>query len=776
METTALDQIVALLAGLADAPGGADAPAPLSRALRAEAELWAARVHLQSGRLQAAANVLVVAAGHTDDLFRKAEIANQLLLLAKAWGKPGGPPDSAAQVETTLQAAIELAPALAMPVFARHLERQGRLQEAISAWREAVRLNPQESASACGLARLLAQNGHGAEALAVYLALIEVAPSHKNYLVVAERLATLEPTLAAPQRGQAIKIALLGNATLDHLQSYLRVECYRSGLRPQIYQGGFDQYTQEILDPASGLYAFMPDVLICAIHASRFFPHLHHDPFDLPPAARRAEIDAGLHNLEQLLCTFTARSPALLLVHNMVAPQFPALGLLDLADELGQSAIFAEINVRLAQMARERFTNVSIVDEDGIQARIGKTRATDPRLWLTARLGWSEIALRELTREYTRYLRALRGLNRKCLILDLDNTLWGGVIGEDGLAGIHIGPDAPGNAFLAFQQELEKLWRRGILLAVCSKNNPADALAVFNEHPAMVLRLAHFAAQRINWESKAANIRAIATELNIGLDSLVFLDDNPAERAQVRAELPQVLTPDLPADPAQYRTALLELRVFDSLVLTAEDRNRNQLYLEQRARQVFAAQHQSSSSLDQYLDDLQIGVEIAPATPLTLSRIAQLTSKTNQFNLTTRRYSEAQIHALQDRGCRVYSMRVTDRFGDNGLVGVAILAPNSRTTWEIDTLLLSCRVMGRGVETALLAVVTQAAQRGGATHLQGWYLPTGKNDPVQDCYRRHGFTLAEQTGEGAALWSLDLARSAISVPSWLTVQLPAAVA
>ncbi|HUS15302.1 MAG TPA: HAD-IIIC family phosphatase, partial [Chloroflexia bacterium] len=323
---------------------------------------------------------------------------------------------------------------------------------------------------------------------------------------------------------------------------------------------------------------------------------------------------------------------------------------------------------------------------------------------------------------------------------------------------------------------LEKLWRRGILLTICSKNNPDDALAAINEHPAMVLKLAHFAAHRINWESKAANIRAIAQELNIGLDSLVFLDDNPVERAQVRAELPQVLTPELPADPAYYRTALLELRVFDSLTLTDEDRKRNTHYLQQRARQAFAAQYESGTSLDQYLADLQMVVEIAPATAATLPRIAQLTTKTNQFNLTTQRYTEAQIGALATRGGRVYGTRVTDRFGDNGLVGAAILVPHSPTTWEIDTLLLSCRVMGRGVETALLAAVVEEAQRHGATHVQGWYRPTVKNDPVKDCYRRHGFTLAVQTGEGAALWTLALAEARIAPPGWLTVHLQDPVA
>src|SRR5262249_15330550 len=516
--------------------------------------------------------------------------------------------------------------------------RAGRLDEAIAVWQDVVRQSPADTTARLSLARLYQRTEQLERALATVLDAVDVAPSLKTYLTAAQALDDLAEVLPEPDSNRAVRVALVGNATLDHLQAYVKVECYGGGLRPSIYQGGFDQYTQDMRNPGSDLYAFRPDVLICAVHPSRLFPALHHDPSSLSTEERRDEIERGLRNVQHLLDAFSANSSAMVLLHTWPVPEPPALGILDPRAEVAQVAPSAETTARLAELARSRYKNVFIVDEERVQSRAGKRTTTDPRLWFSARLPWSEPALAGLAGEYLRYLRPLRGLSRKCIVLDLDNTLWGGVIGEDGLAGIQLGADAPGNAFVAFQRELEKLWRRGILLAVCSKNNPEDAQLAMDTHPDMVLRGSHFAAQRINWQPKALNIREIAAELNIGLDSLVFLDDNPAERAQVRAELPQVLVPDLPIDPADYPACLLELGVFDTLALTAEDRQRNQQYADQKARRAAEAATASGGSVDDYLADLNVVVEIESANEMTLARIAQLTNKTNQFNMTTRRY------------------------------------------------------------------------------------------------------------------------------------------
>jgi FkbH-like protein len=752
--------------------GGPDASEPRDWQPAIELALLVARLSLDANDTPAASRALEYAASQPLTGAQREQAAAQFLRLGRVSSSSRDTQGEQARLESegALRKASELDPAHGLPALAQHLQRHGELDEAITCWREACRLNHADSSMLMQLGRALEQSGRPEEALGVYLDLVSVAPSAQNYLNAARRIDQLSPHLPAAAPGQTIRIALLGNATLDHVERYLKVACYRAGLRPVTYLGGFDQYTQEILDPESGLYRFAPEVLILAVHPSRLFPRLHSYPFDLSLDERRAEMESGLGALQSLLDAFTQRSSALVLVHNMPVPQHRALGVQDLRDELGQAAIFTEINLRLAEMARTRYRNVYVLDEEHVQARSGKERATDARMWHTARLAWSEHALAGLTQAYMRYIKPYKSLGRKCIVLDLDNTLWGGVVGEDGVAGIKLGAEAPGNSFVAFQRELEKLWRRGILLAICSKNNLDDVMPVLNDHPDMVLRPSHFAALRINWDPKEVNIASIARELNIGIDSLVFLDDSPVERARVRAALPQVLTPELPADPALYRQALLELDIFESLALTEEDRNRSRLYAEERVRREFEETHQAGASLEDYLAQLDIVVDIDMSNEQTLPRVAQLTKKTNQFNLTTRRYDEAQIVEMQSQGCRVYTLRVADRFGDNGLVGVAIVAPAGPEAWELDTLLLSCRVMGRGVETALLAAIAREAMQGGVEVLQGWYLPTAKNVPAKDCYSRHGFALAETTAEGGELWKMRLDSSSIAVPAWLTVR------
>jgi FkbH-like protein len=610
------------------------------------------------------------------------------------------------------------------------------------------------------------------ETLAAYLDLLDGARGVRNALMVAPRLAELDAKLPLTDRRE-IRVAVLGNATLDQLRDCLLVECYREGWLPRMYLAGFDQYAQEILEPASGLYAFKPDVVILALHSSRLFPNLHDQPFALPIADRQNAMATGLDAVRRLLDAFRRHSHAQVLLHNMVQPQHPALGILDWRDPLGQHVMFSEINMRLAAIARDELENVHILDVDLVESRCGKSRATDARMWLAARLPWSEAMLQELTSEHMRFLRAFVGQTRKCLVLDLDGTLWGGVAGEDGLAGVRLGADPPGNAYVLFQREILKLWTRGVLLAICSKNNPEDALQVLRHHPAMVLRESHFAAQRINWQPKPANLKEIAAELNIGLDSLVFLDDSAAERGAVRAELPAVLCPDLPSDPASYRPALLGLGVFESVALTDEDRRRNEMYTQQKERSQLQSQHQGGS-LESHLAELGTSVEIFAATASVLPRLAQLTQKTNQFNMTTQRCSEARITELEDSGSLVYGMRLEDRFGDSGVVGLAIASPRSREMWELNNLLLSCRVIGRGAESALLAHVSDEVHQRGATRLQGWFLPTPRNIPARECYRMHGFRLIERRPDGGELWEFELEGGRIAVPDWIRVR-PAGV-
>jgi FkbH-like protein len=388
----------------------------------------------------------------------------------------------------------------------------------------------------------------------------------------------------------------------------------------------------------------------------------------------------------------------------------------------------------------------------------------DEHKWLTVRLPIKADCLMYLAQEWLRFIHPLAGKVCKALVMDLDNTLWGGVIGEDGLAGIQVGLDYPGAAYAAVQRVILDLYQRGIILAVCSKNNPADAMEALEHHPEMLLRPHHFASMRINWQDKAQNLREIAAELNIGIEALAFLDDNPAERHWVRSELPEVTVIDLPNDPMDYSQALRDAPVFERLSLSAEDRERGRYYAEQRQRTELES---SAVSLEDFYRSLQMEVEIASVTPQTLNRTAQLTQKTNQFNLTTRRYTEQQLTEMTaSPEWQVRSLRVRDRFGDNGLVGVAITHCIGEVC-EIDTLLLSCRVIGRTVETALLANLAQEARNQGMLSLQGWYLPTKKNVPAKDVYRSHGFKLIKEVDQDT-LWEFDLSTGRINCPEWLT--------
>jgi FkbH-like protein len=629
------------------------------------------------------------------------------------------------------------------------------------------------------LARAYEAAGGTADAVASYLRVATLDQSLATTLALAERLTTLAPP-PAPTPAREVRIALLGSATLTYVRSYLEVACRVAGLTPVLYEGDFGQYAQEILQPESGLYAFAPQIIILAIHGRALFPALYDDPLGMDEAARRTAVGEVVERVAGLLAPLTARSPALVLLHTFATPRHSPLGVLDLRDPFGQSALFGAINAELAARVRRDFPAVHLVDEDRVYGNAGKRNVTDPRLWYLARIGVGEGALPALAATYLRYVKAFKGLTRKCLVLDLDNTLWGGVVGEDGPEGIKLGQEAPGNAYRAFQEAILGLYRRGIILAVNSKNNEADALTVLEQHPEMLLRPRHFAAMRINWQDKATNLREIAAELNIGLDSLVFVDDNPAECALVRAQLPEVLTVELPRDPALYRDVLLDLTDFDSLTLTEEDRQRGQLYAERRERQEWEAAHtDAAGTLGDYLRDLGIRVRIERADSFAIPRVAQLIGKTNQFNLTTRRHSEQAVRALAaSDAAAVYGVRVADRFGDHGLVGVAITA-QAANAWTIDTLLLSCRVLGRGVETALLSTLAADARAAGAQTLRGEFIPTAKNEPAREFYPQHGFhrvAAATAGPEGAAQeWELDLRASDVAPPAWLAIETPAAI-
>jgi FkbH-like protein len=368
-----------------------------------------------------------------------------------------------------------------------------------------------------------------------------------------------------------------------------------------------------------------------------------------------------------------------------------------------------------------------------------------------------------LSTEYVKYFCALLGLTRKCLVVDLDNTLWGGVVGEDGVEGIDLGPNYPGNAYAEFQKLLLDLHRRGVILAIASKNNPADVDEVFAEHRFMVLKREHFASAQIHWESKRQSLVRIADELSIGLEHMVFVDDNPVECEEVRRALPMVRVIHLPPPPERFVRVLQEAALFDTLNLSVEDRRRGDLY---RQRAQAEAARLSVTSVEDYYRDLVMELTIAPVDRASLPRAAQLTQKTNQFNVTTLRYSEAEVaKRMGDPQWVAATVAVKDRFGDNGIVGV-LMAKNTGTSLDVDTLLLSCRVIGRTVETAMLARLCDEGRRCALKAVTARFIPSRKNAPAEDVFERHGFAKVRVDDTGTTFWRLDLETGGVEWPTW----------
>ena len=586
-------------------------------------------------------------------------------------------------------------------------------------------------------------------------------PGSATASFIASRIDQIRDQLALVK----FKLAILRSFTVEPIVLLLRTEAFVYGIDLEVHVGEFNTYVQDIIDANSFLYRFAPTAVVLAVRVEEAAPDLASGFADLAPDAARQAAERVVHTFEQSVSVFRQHSQAALIVHSLAPPSDPSLGVLDGQSEVGQSGLIRKINAELRRVA-ESFRGVYILDYESLVARHGSQRWHDERKWLMARLPISADHLLPMAREWMRFLVPLTGRTAKAMVVDLDNTLWGGVIGEDGATGIKIGPEYPGAAYQALHRALLDLSCRGVLLAICSKNNLDDAMEALEKHPGMLLRPKHFAALRINWTDKAQNLREIAQELNIGVESLAFLDDNPFEREQVRSVLPEVIVIDLPKNPLEYAAAVRDCPVFERLTLSAEDQQRTAMYAEQRQRTHVEQTFQSKEDFFRFLEQ---EAELEAVSDLTLARVAQLTQKTNQFNLTTRRYTEQQIAEMAKRpDWHIFSIRVKDRFGDHGLVGVAI-AHDLGEQCEVDTFLLSCRVIGRTVETALLAHIARSAAERGCKRLVGRFLPTRKNAPARDFYEQHGFQRQEGNGTGS-LWALDLNNSPLRSPEWIKLK------
>ncbi len=570
--------------------------------------------------------------------------------------------------------------------------------------------------------------------------------------------------LRSPQASdlKVIKIAIIGNVTLQTFRSFLEAQCILAGIQAEFFFGGYDVFAQEMIDPDSELYEFNPKLTFLFLDAPTLIPELFNNFFEVDPKERIQLCRDKFETIQSLSKTFLSRSQSALAISNFSIPRSFLMGTHDHRENPGEKETLETWNQWLRELAKETPGGLYLLDIENAVSRSGKT--FDDKMKYLAKMSIPEIAFPYLAKEMLRIIRPISGLSKKCLVLDLDNTMWGGVLGEDGIEGIKIGIEPPGNAFSDFQKAVKTLLRRGIILAINSKNDLELVKEAFKKRPEMVLKLDDFAAIRANWQDKAQNMREIAAELNIGIDSFVFMDDNPAERFLIKNELPEVLTVDMPEDCSNYAQTLLDLDVFEALHITAEDKNRTQLYKAETERKQLKTQ---ITDLSDYLSSLETKVEVFPVDSFSIARISQLTQRTNQFNLTTRRYSEAEIKSFSEaQDTKVYCLKSSDRFGDHGTVGACIVKAQNHDVWELDVLLMSCRVLGRGIEEAFMHFICEEIKKEGAQILIGRYLPTKKNGMAKDFFKRLRFDQTEDL-EQETVYQLPLKERSIRLPSYV---------
>ncbi|MDB5394397.1 MAG: methoxymalonyl-ACP biosynthesis protein [Rhodospirillales bacterium] len=558
---------------------------------------------------------------------------------------------------------------------------------------------------------------------------------------------------AAPAMWPEIRLAMLGASSMEHLRAPIRVAGARRGLQITPFIGGFGRFRQELIQPDSQLHAFKPDVLLLSLRTADVIERL---PLGTTSEQVDAAVAAGVQSLVDLWRIARTEIRAAVIQQTFLNTDYPVFGNFDGAVAASSHSITDRLNRALRDAAA--IESVMLLDVALWSAVQGLTPWYDPVRWHHAKQLIAPSAAVFYGDLIGRLLAAMRGLSAKCLVLDLDNTLWGGVIGDDGLNGIVLGQGSgAGEAFIAFQAYAKLLSQRGVILAVCSKNTHEIAEAVFLDHPDMVLKREDIAAFVANWNDKPSNLREIARTLNIGIDSLVFFDDNPAEREIVRQILPEVAVPEVPEDAAHFVSCLAEAGYFEAIAFTEEDRARAGQY---RANSERSQVMQSGTDTGAFLTSLDMKMTVAPFTTVDLPRITQLANKSNQFNLTTRRYTHDQMAAFAASATVVtLSFRLVDKFGDNGLIGVLIALPDAADSQvlRIDTWLMSCRVLGRQVEAETINQLYRIARDRGFTTLVADYIPTSKNGLVRDIYARMGFTHIAGDAGSATQWSLPVA-------------------
>ena len=559
-----------------------------------------------------------------------------------------------------------------------------------------------------------------------------------------------------------LRVAFLASSTINGFEETMRVKCFQKGIDCITYVSDYNQYNQEILNQTSKLYQFKPDITFLILDTRHALGEYYFSWHKVPHDEKLKFIETKIDEIKKLCNTFEENSGSKLILTSLQIPNYSSYGISEQREMRGIKDMVSKINNELFDHYGRLHTNhhIFIYDFNEFISRFGEKNIFNYKQFFSGDIKISTEYIPKFVNELMGFVYAVTGITKKCIVLDLDNTLWGGIIGEDGFDNIKLGDNPVGRSFVEFQKRLLALNQRGILLAINSKNNFDDAIEVIQKHPNMILREENFASTKINWDDKVTNLQKISEELNIGLDSMVFFDDDPINQEYIKESLPEVLVMDLPKDSSQYAQIITEMKEFDVLKITEEDTKRSDMYLGQKKRKEL---ENKVSDFNEFLKQMNIEVNVQKANNFTIPRISQLTLKTNQFNLTTRRYQEEEILKFSSSEDKIVEcVQVSDKFGDNGITGTYIIEKTNNDEWIIDTFLLSCRIMGRGVEEIMMNQIIEKAKSSGIKRIKGEFIPTTKNKPAQNFYENSGFKKKDK------FWVFNL-NNTIKKPEHITV-------
>ena len=527
----------------------------------------------------------------------------------------------------------------------------------------------------------------------------------------------------------------------------------------EIYEAPYNQVSQEIINQKSKLYEFKPELTFLILDTRSILGEEYFFPYKISDLERKESINKKINQIKNLVNDYCEKSNSKLVITKLNIPRYSPYGIYETKTQFSFHRMIEEFNSEIVKEFLES-DQVYVYDFDRFVSKFGEQNVFEYKQYFFGDFKISLKHLPDFGQELMQYVVGHLGISKKCIVLDLDNTLWGGIVGEDGFDGIRLGPETTGKAFMEFQKTLLALNQRGIILAINSKNNYDDAIKVIREHPYMILKEENFASIQINWDDKVTNMKRIAQEINIGLDSMVFMDDDPVNREFVKKSIPQILVIEMPKDSSEYITTIENLIEFSVEKITSEDKTRAEMYDRKR---IVSELEKSSLNIESFLKELESKITIQEVNEFTLPRISQLTLKTNQFNLTTKRYQENQIREMSlNQNYIIISAKVEDKFGDNGITGVVIIKKQDSQTWIIDTFLMSCRIMGRDIESGIFGYIVNRAKKENVKKILATYIPTSRNKPVEDLLSKMKFS------EINDIWEFDVVEN-FKIPEYLEI-------